>query len=628
MKASLIWRINGPLLLILLLATALQFYHLAEDSLWGDEIFTAIFAAKPPAETIAFTASDIHPPLYYLLVGSLSHTSLWPQGAPNLTTDWLWRWPSAVMGVLAVAITYRLGLSLASWRTGLLAALLLAAAPIAIKYGQEARMHALFMTLSVLATLFLALAWKTNQLKYWLGYGLTTILNLYTMYFSFLIIAVHGAWVVGKWVNQRTVNRRMRHQQAAFALPARLFVQWVMVVALALLAYLPWWPVLIRLLIFRAKVGAVEGGVGSPWVFLPKTIQSIGPFGGSAWLFLGLYLVGLGLAWRRDWPLTVLGGGWLVLPLVLPIFLGDSRALHLRYAFILPVYLIYVAMGLEGLAGFIRPVRRQWLLASGTLLLVALSLVGVFTIYAQRKPDWRGAAAMLATLAKSGDVIMSGPLWDDDRFLGYYYQRPEKLMQPPVLVSRLPGLAAEMSAAGGRLWLVTRYTPKKMDEFVPHELYGVTVLEQIQPNYDPVALIRMGAELCKQAARSADEWAATMEAEGVLNPDPRASRAGAYLCQGNTYAAAGDFEAALNPYQKMVESFPGWSGGYVILAKTYIAVDNLPAAADAYNQAVLFNPVWQGSQADTAARLAAQGQWTEAVTVYETIIVEDPVKDE
>jgi mannosyltransferase len=613
MKVSLIRRINGPLLLILLLSTALQFYHLAEDSLWGDEIFTAIFAAKSPAETIAFAASDIHPPLYYLLVGSLSHTPLWPQDVPNLTTDWLWRWPSAMMGVLAVAITYRLGLSLASRRIGLLAALLLAVAPIALKYGQEARMHILFMTLSVLATLFLALALKTNQLKYWLGYGLTTILNLYTMYFSFLIIAVHGAWLIGY---ATCALRGIRNTQ--YTIRNTQYAKWGMVVTLALLAYLPWWPVLIRLLIFRAKVGAVEGGVGSPWAFLPKAIQSIGPFGASAWLFLGLYLVGLGLAWRRDWPLTILGGGWLVLPLVLPIFLGDSRALHLRYTFILPIYLIYVALGLVGLAGFIRPIRRQWVLAAATLLLVILSLVGVLTIYAQRKPDWRGAAAMLATLAQPGDVIMTGPLWDDDRFLGYYYPQPEKLMQPPVLVSRLPGLAAEMSEAGGRLWLVTRYPPK-MDEFIPHELYGATVLEQIQPNYDPVAIIRMGAELCKQAARSADDWAAEMEAGGVLNPDPRASRAGAYLCQGSTYAAVGDFEAALKPYQKMVESFPGWSGGYVILAKTYIAVDNLPAAVEAYNQAVRFNPAWQGSQADAAARLAAQRQWAEAVALYETI---------
>ena len=193
-------------------------------------------------------------------------------------------------------------------------------------------------------------------------------------------------------------------------------------------------------------------------------------------------------------------------------------------------------------------------------------------------------------------------------------------MTPPLLAFRLPGLAAEMSEKGGRLWLVTRYTPQKMDDFIAHERYGVTVLEQREPNYDPVALIRFGAELCKQAARSADDWAAAMEAGGVLNPDPRSSRAAAYRCQGDTYAVRGDFEAALKPYQKMVEAFPAWAGGHVLLAKTYLAVDNLPAAAAAFDRAVRFNPAWQGPPASEAARLAAEEDWSGAVALYESIV--------
>ncbi|OQY45040.1 MAG: hypothetical protein B6242_11360 [Anaerolineaceae bacterium 4572_78] len=60
-----------PIIIIFLLSTFLHLHGLADDSLWGDEIFTAIFASKSPLETIEFTASDIHPPFYYLLVGGL-----------------------------------------------------------------------------------------------------------------------------------------------------------------------------------------------------------------------------------------------------------------------------------------------------------------------------------------------------------------------------------------------------------------------------------------------------------------------------------------------------------------------------------------------------------------------------
>ena len=619
---------NWPALAMIILAAAFLFYDLAADSLWGDEIFTAIFAAKSPAETIAFTASDIHPPLYYLLTGSLSHSPLWPAGMPTAAPDWLWRWPSVMAGVLTVAATYRLGRALGNHRLGLLTALLLALSPLAVKYGQEARMHALFMFLSTISTLALALALASpkNRPKFWLTYTFLTILNLYTMYFAFIIITVHGLWLLA-----RTLTTHHTPRPTHDALRLRPFLLWSLSILIALLAYLPWWPVLLNILAYRTSVGAVEGGVGSPWAFLPKVVAAIGPSGGGAWLFLGLYLVGLAAAWRRDRSLAVLGAAWLLLPMLLPIFLGDSRARQLRYAFVLPVYLFFVALAVDWIVGWFgrgmkhdgTTARRhdgKKILRFGLIvLLVGISIYGLLNVYGQRKPDWRGAAAMVATSAGPGDVVVAGPLWDDERFFGYYYPHRERLVTPPGLAFRLPGIAAEMSEAGGRLWLVTRHRPKPSEDYIAHEFYGLTVLEQVEPNYDPLALIRIGAEFCKEAARAADTWATEMEAGGVLNPDPQSSRAAAYRCQGDTYAVVGDFESALRPYEKMVESFP-WAGGYVLLAKTYLEVDNLPAAAAAFAQAVDLNPDWQGQPADEATRLAAAERWSEAVALYESIV--------
>lgn len=609
-------RIDSRTLAALLLAAGLLFNGLAAESLWGDEIFTAIFAAKPFEKVINFTADDIHPPLYYLLAGLPSRTPLWPQGTPGAATDWLWRWPSVMMGVLAVAATYRLGALLGDKRIGQLAALLLAVAPVAIKYGQEARMHALFMALSVTSTLLLALALKTGRKKYWIGYALATTLNLYTMYFAFIIVTVHGFWVlaeaIGEW---RTVTRHLLTR-----IKASQIITFAVATGIALLAYLPWWPVLLNLLAYRAGVGAVEGGVGSPWAFLPKVIRSIGPFGGGDWLFFGLYLTGLWAARRKRPSSAVLGGLWLLIPAILPLALGDSRALHLRYAFVLPVYLIFVALAVRRLADFIPETFRRRTFAVTGAALVALSLIGVSEVVRQQKPDWRGAASFVASQAGPADVIVTGPLWDDTRFFGYYYPRPDQVMPPPTLAFRQPGITAEMAAVEGRLWLVTRYPPDGFDHFTPHPFYGVTVFEQTRLEYDPVRIIEMGANLCKQAARNAFDWAALMEAGGVLNPDPRSSQAAAYLCQGDTYAVIGDYERAVKPYQKMVEAFPGWAGGYATLAKTYLEVDNLPAALENFALAVKFNPDWQGVTADEAARLAAEGKLNEAAAVYKDLL--------
>ena len=67
-------------LLIVALSFALNLHALAGDSFWGDEILTAIFASRSPAEVIDWTAEDIHPPLYYLLAGGFTRLTL-PLGA-------------------------------------------------------------------------------------------------------------------------------------------------------------------------------------------------------------------------------------------------------------------------------------------------------------------------------------------------------------------------------------------------------------------------------------------------------------------------------------------------------------------------------------------------------------------
>ena len=72
---SLIPEFSFLCILILLLAWALRLYQLEADSLWGDEIFTAIQSPLPVLDLLRWTAGDIHPPGYYLTVGRLADWS-------------------------------------------------------------------------------------------------------------------------------------------------------------------------------------------------------------------------------------------------------------------------------------------------------------------------------------------------------------------------------------------------------------------------------------------------------------------------------------------------------------------------------------------------------------------------
>ena len=656
---------------LLLLALALNLHDLAGDSLWGDEIFTAIFAGQSPADLIRWTTNDIHPPLYYLLAGAFTHVTV-PLGftnLPTLTSDWLWRFPSVIFTVLTIAITYRLARHVAgvvgqgssakyegaNALTGIqtmpfIAAFLLCLAPIVIKYGQEARMHALFMCLSVLSTwLLLRALTRPHRWIRWLVFALATTANLYTMYFGFLILAAQGCLVLlgvrgqglgvrGQGLEGRVVGSGIASNKVAgifsspfppFRIPSpRLaslrpplssLLSFLFACLLSFLLYLPWWPVLFTILRKRATVGAIEGGVGDPVNFMRGVVQALGPSPEPvAWIFLGLFIIGLALLARRYWPLAAFAALWLALPTALPIVLGDPRALQFRYAFVLPIYLTVVALAVGALnvSGFKRanvPIYVLWLLGT-------VSFIATLGVYAQTKPNWRQAATYLDTHAAPADIVLVGPLWDEGRFIGYYYHGQAQLLTPAAMVTNIQQHAETLRQYGGRVWAVNRFAPSESPALKNIKFPGVVVSEPQLTVYEPALLTQAALDLAHQAIDAAYPWAAEAEVQGVLNPDPRTAKAAALRAWADTLVAAGRSEQALAPYQTAVDIFPGWVDGLLALAETQEKVGNTQAAAKTYREAVKFNLKWQGPPAAAAAALVETGQWSQALEKYHQII--------
>ncbi len=128
--------------LTLLLAAGLRFYRLAGQSLWSDEGNSVALAQLGLGEIAARTAWDIHPPFYYWLLNAWMRVF----GQDEVAVRSL----SAVIGVLLVAVVYRLGSRLFNVHVGLLAAIFAAVSPFQVYYAQEARMYALLALLGAL----------------------------------------------------------------------------------------------------------------------------------------------------------------------------------------------------------------------------------------------------------------------------------------------------------------------------------------------------------------------------------------------------------------------------------------------------------------------------------------------
>jgi 4-amino-4-deoxy-L-arabinose transferase-like glycosyltransferase len=630
-------------ILILLLAWSLLLYQLDSDSLWGDEIFTATQSPLPVGELFNWTAGDIHPPGYYLIVGRSAAWLGWAYLPPSALTDWLWRFPSVVVGTLAVAVTYRLGADLLGGTVGLVGALLLALSPVAIQYGQEARMHGLFLLTAALSTWTLARALaRPRQRSWWLAYAMATALGLYTVYLAFIVVVAQAAWVLTRQIANH------KSQVSALRFP---LISWLVSVVLALALYLPWWPTLLGIVNRRLAVGEAQTGVGSPAVFLVKGIHSLGPGPGwSAWLFLGLCVIGIAsVIARRDLSLAFFGGLWLVLPLALPFVFRDPRALHLRYVFLLPVYLLFVAQGAFVLvaggwklaaertgqtsdhdlggqrSGMQTKLFPAYLIPRPVFVIALLGLVSISVLYLpgyfqRTKPDWREVGAYLAEKTIPGDAVVTGPLFDVGRYLDYYYDGPAELMPPALLVASLPDRADSMRASGGRVWAVTRFRPAPMAAVRDLQFSGLTVLEPVVPVYEPDLLESVMVDLMQQAVSAAPEWAAEMSAGGVMNPDPLVARAAAYLFLGDVHHVAGHLPEAVAAYEAMVADHPASAGGYVTLAEAYEAAGQAESAVMFYRRAIALNPSWQGTGADEAEALADAGHWGEALAAYRAVV--------
>ncbi|MFJ4442233.1 glycosyltransferase family 39 protein [Pseudomonas sp. NPDC089422] len=209
--------------LILGLSAAVRLYQLSGAVIWHDEGFSVMLSAMPPGQILFHTARDVHPPLYYLLL----HYWIMAFGDSVIAV----RSMSVLAGVATVAVGMLVARRLASLRAALLAGLLLALFPFAVRFSQETRMYALLSLLLLGATLML-MDWLREPLRLrgLMGYTLLTVAGVYTHYFT--VFAVLASWLCMACV--RDADGR----------PFILNRNWWLANAVMFLMFLPWLPIL------------------------------------------------------------------------------------------------------------------------------------------------------------------------------------------------------------------------------------------------------------------------------------------------------------------------------------------------------------------------------------------------
>ncbi|MFQ6058965.1 MAG: glycosyltransferase family 39 protein [Anaerolineae bacterium] len=465
---------------ILLLAFALRAYKLGDQNIWWDEGLAVWAARKPFIAMTLWTAGDVHPPLYFW--------SLWPWVRLVGESEFAVRYLSLIFGLLTVALIYPLGKRLINRRVALLATLLLAVSRFHVWWSQEMRMYVLAGLLGTLSVYWMVRLVsgessketsrqvdqetsrqvdKGKGLVYLFTYLLVTILALYTLYLSAVILVIENLFALAVLFWRKGRDRRV------------LLIRWALAQAGVLALFAPW----LLLATSRMRTWSVAAPVKLRFVYqLYGTLLSLGistyleryipPVVGFGLICLaGLGALGWQLRHRREpvaaWQAGLLLTLFLMLPPLIIWLLTQPRALfytprvEARYLlpFAPPFYLL--------LAWSVMLLGRRSRLLGGLALIYVL---GAFawtlpTHYAGRylRDELQTMTRVIWAYGRPDDAVLlvSGNRYPV--FLYYYDRAPAPGQRPPVY--RLPRQAMEftpenvdrelkeIAAQHPRLWL-------------------------------------------------------------------------------------------------------------------------------------------------------------------------------
>jgi len=431
--------------LLTLAALALRLWGIDSRALLPDE-GSSLYYAQLPLSTLFWSLCDPHPPGYYLLL----------RGAAALGQGEAWlRLPSALAGTLAVPLTWAVGRAAMRptaqpgqrWpdQAALLAAALVAFAPLAVWYSQEARAYAL-LALLTLAMAWAALRWRLRRTRRAAAaFLLAGWLALAAEYGALVILFGLSLFLLSGWpwrsaiISQPRAGRQWLALQAALLAP---FALWWLVsaqpAALAQMSYqaiflavqaqrlgLDWTPELAQRVL--ALTGLAAAGLGLAVAVAVRRSPRVRRWLGSPWVAAALLAVVVALA--------VLGA--------LPRLYTVKRHLNALLPFV-SIAAAWALLRVRVGEGRPSPARRG---AAGAAIASLLALSVALLLIAPQ-PAWPQLVETLAAQLQDGDALWVDEL--DAAVFAYYWQA--RAPWQPLRARDLDAL--NQAADEQRVWLV------------------------------------------------------------------------------------------------------------------------------------------------------------------------------
>ena len=414
---------NVLLFLLVGLGSFLRLYKLDNKGLWFDEIGEVIVASSNSISDVLLGASHhLAPPLDYLILHMFLHFG---------NSDFIVRFPSVIFGILSIPLIYKIGKLLFGVEEGLLGAFLLSIAPMHIWYSQETRMYSLFVFLSLLSLLFFIKAINENTVMTWLGFIISTTLNIYTHYFAFFVILIYVLFlIIVVFKNRYFTDKGMFSRHIG---KTTLF-HFILSILAVIFLYVP------QISIFLRQTSGLNGilsyGLPPTLYFFEMILYKMGPWNiPGLVVYLGFFVYGLGHIFKtehRD-QITLLAL-WTIVPIMFSFILTYSRGpmtTERNLIFILPIFLLLISKGITSIGYLINQrfqsifrysLNKDVIIILLVILISSLSLSNttIDNLYNFQNKGDKDTGAYLTTHVKSNELIVAFGHTVSD--ISYYYK--------------------------------------------------------------------------------------------------------------------------------------------------------------------------------------------------------------
>ena len=459
-----------PLLLmlaLLVLASAVRFHRLGEQSLWYDEGVAYNHALRTLPELIPLLQRNVHVPAYFTLLG------LWEDLAG--ASEFALRSLSAFFSLLSVALTYALGSRLFHPVAGLAASAFVALNTFSIYYAAEARMYAMLTAIAagsmLLFVVFLHDLCRTapsrSRSRHIIALGLINALGLYThVVFALVLltqIALALIWFGGSWLAER-------QSTGSAPITRRMLLAYIVANALALLLFSPWIPTAVTQVFAQPNIAAplaldrLLREIQGYFAFGSTFELSMGSMGFVVYFFLLFGLLLPDTRARALWHM-LLPVAWIVISVGVYLFM-DLGARYLR--FLLPAQLAFALwMGRGVWILWTRRTRERHIalrhvprlaaiVASGGLLLAQFNGLPILYHHTDfQRDDIRGLTRRIESELQEGDALIVSAAGLAE-VLRYYYRAETPVYGLPLTadVEATRAQVSEIIAAHDRLHVI------------------------------------------------------------------------------------------------------------------------------------------------------------------------------